>query len=162
MSITAICPSCGRKKPMPDDFRWRRMRCPQCRAEFILKPETMPPGVKEDSDTVDDPRPVGGGLAYSRAMPRVKALRVIGTILLCGGLAIAIWFLTHLDTVRGPLEEPGGVRNAEQGVHTTGLMHQPENGIMLCVAVAVLGGALLLVDQLINSRLPGRRREHPA
>jgi hypothetical protein len=36
-------------------------------------------------------------------------------------------------------------------------MHQRENGIMLCVTVAVLGGAILIVDQLINSRRPGRR-----
>jgi hypothetical protein len=158
MSITAICPSCGRKKPMPDHFRWRRMRCPKCRAEFILKPDTMPLGVKEDLDTVDDPRPVGGGLAYSRAMPRVNALRVIGTIFLCGGLAIALWLLTHLDTVR----ETAGVQSAGQRVHNTGLMHQPENGIMLCVAVAALGGALLLVDQLMNSRPLGGRRERPA
>ena len=157
MSITATCPSCGRKKPMPDHFRWRRMRCPKCRAEFILKPESMPLGVKEGSDTAGDPQSGSGGLAPSMAMPGVNSWRVIGTIFLCGGLAIALWFLIHLDTVRGPLEEGAGVRSGGQRVHNTGLMHQRENGIMLCVIVAVLGGAILIVDQLINSRRPGRR-----
>jgi hypothetical protein len=123
----------------------------------------MLPGVRDDLNMAgDQPSVDSGGFTYGMVIPHVNAVRVIGTIFLCGGLAIALWFLTHLDTVRGSLEEGAGVRSGGQRVHNSGLLHQPENGIMLCVAVAVLGGALLLVDQLINSRKPRGRRERPA
>jgi hypothetical protein len=91
MPITATCPSCGRRKSMPDQFRWRRVRCPKCRAEFILKPEPVPSSLSEEIDYASHPSP-------GAATPGVNPLKVIGIILLCAGLTAASWFFVNRFT----------------------------------------------------------------
>lgn len=99
MPITATCPSCGRKKPMPDHFRWRRLRCPKCRAEFILKPEPVPVGAREEFDFAGDPLPVRRpSRIHGAVAPAANPPRLMGIILLCVGLAAASWFLVDQFT----------------------------------------------------------------
>ena len=87
-------------------------------------------------------------------------LRGLGTLLLIGGVIGAIYFFAFFETTVGNNTFGGDIDGRQfKGVHNIGLMGERQNGLLLSIAAAFLGGVLFCAGQFMIQQADAKLEE---